>query len=217
MEIKKHNSAADKLRSQSGASLLIAMVIFLVACFVSTVIISAAFTSAKRTYDDKGEKESYLAINSAGRFISESIKNSSVERISESVDSGEPVLSYKGKGKLGAVLAPMVEEVDKLQDSSSKTFGLDISVSQDLVSGCAVELTMHVGDDDESEEYYRINGTIKSEDVSNMHKIYFTAWIPTSSSDTEETSTTSGSVITVKRKLKWSKVELTTHDGTTEG
>ncbi len=68
------NAAGKKLRSQTGASLLIALLYFLTAATVGAAALTAAATNAGRLARNRREQQDYLAVASAARLIEEDFR-----------------------------------------------------------------------------------------------------------------------------------------------
>lgn len=64
-----------KLSSQRGASLLMALLYFLVAAMVGAVVLTAAVTNAGRVTRNKADQQTYLAVSSAVLLAQEDLKN----------------------------------------------------------------------------------------------------------------------------------------------
>jgi len=69
------NAVKTKLRSQTGASLLIALLFFLVAMMVGAVVLTAAATNAGRLARNRQEQQNYLAVSSAARLVKEDFRD----------------------------------------------------------------------------------------------------------------------------------------------
>ena len=65
-----------KLRSNSGASIILVLILFLICVMVSSVIVMAASTGASRNANRKRQQQGYLSITSAVEFIVEEINAS---------------------------------------------------------------------------------------------------------------------------------------------
>lgn len=59
----------DKLKNESGASFIIALVFFLICTLVAAVIIMAASANIERTAQQKEEAQAYLALSSASQLL----------------------------------------------------------------------------------------------------------------------------------------------------
>ena len=67
----------QKLAGRSGASILIALIVFLVAAMVSVVMIDTAVTALKRVHDDEIREQAYLSVGSASKLIASCLQESS--------------------------------------------------------------------------------------------------------------------------------------------
>ena len=63
----------EKLHSRTGASLLIALLFFLVAMTVGAVVLTAASANAGRIQKNRQEQQNYLAVDSAAELVKEDI------------------------------------------------------------------------------------------------------------------------------------------------
>ena len=63
----------EKLHSRTGASLLIALLFFLVAMTVGAVVLTAASANAGRIQKNRQEQQNYLAVASAAELVKEDI------------------------------------------------------------------------------------------------------------------------------------------------
>lgn len=63
------NAAQKKLKSRSGATILMALLFFLVAAMVSAVIISAATTATKTLKTRRDNQQAYLTCSSAAEYL----------------------------------------------------------------------------------------------------------------------------------------------------
>lgn len=105
-----------KLRSERGASLLMALVLLLLASMVSAVILSAATSAAHRIRNDREAQQDYLTVSSAAEMIRDSIQADRYHRVvtittykddGETVHDPNPVydiVTQKPDGLLGAWL-----------------------------------------------------------------------------------------------------------------
>lgn len=67
------NAAKKKLKSGTGATILMALLFFLVAVMVSTVIISAATTAAQTLKARREHQQAYLTCSSAAQYIRDAL------------------------------------------------------------------------------------------------------------------------------------------------
>ena len=63
-----------KLRSERGASILMALVLLLLASMVSAVILTAATSAARRVRNDREAQQDYLTVSSAAEMIRDGIR-----------------------------------------------------------------------------------------------------------------------------------------------
>lgn len=63
------NRIKAKLKSQTGASILIALMLFLVCAMVGSVVLSSAAGNADKMRNRRSEQQEYLSISSAARLI----------------------------------------------------------------------------------------------------------------------------------------------------
>lgn len=67
------NAAKKKLKSGAGATILMALLFFLVAVMVSTVIISAAITATQTLRSRREAQQAYLTCSSAAQYIRDAL------------------------------------------------------------------------------------------------------------------------------------------------
>ena len=65
----------EKLNSNSGASMMLALALMLVCVFVSSIILTAAASGASRNEERNAQQREYLAVSSAAEFLQENLKN----------------------------------------------------------------------------------------------------------------------------------------------
>ena len=209
-----------KIKNSKGASLLIALVVFLAASMVSVVIISASLTSIKRVKDDRIDKEEYLAVSSAARYFSSKIANTECKKTLDSVDvDGKPHYTYSPGDTVngfGTLLSDMLQKAEDLDSPSTdntrtltlNTLNLDGTVDADL-KGCQIELTIEKPTmgvdvditDSNGDKSYSITGTVLPLDVTEditYRRVYFNVWLTS--------KTTSDNVTT----YKWGGVKMST-------
>lgn len=68
---------AQKLQDRRGASMLMALLLFLVAAMVSAVIIAAAVSARSRVASDRAQQQTYLTVSSAAELLRGSIESGS--------------------------------------------------------------------------------------------------------------------------------------------
>lgn len=65
---------SKKIKSQTGASILMAMVLFLICGFVAAVTLGAAATNAQKYTNQRQQQQQYLAVSSCARLLEESLE-----------------------------------------------------------------------------------------------------------------------------------------------
>ena len=67
----------EKLKSERGATMLMALLLLLVAVMVSAVIVSAAVTATASLRTDRAQQQVYLTVSSAAELLRDSVLNGS--------------------------------------------------------------------------------------------------------------------------------------------
>ena len=222
-----------KLNSNQGASLLIALLVFLVASMVSVVIVSASLTAVKRVRDDQDEIANQLAVNSAARLVADCITESGFtvtkttttlpapdENPNPSPTSNE-TLSYVGaetgpdswRVPWGQLLYRLYDpaSLNPLQDTTLEITA-PTSSGTEVMPDCIVTLRMDstsIGQQ-ESSKTYPVNGKITTK-TADGPTVYLTAYIA-SLQTYEDTKSTpdEGTVNTKITYYKWTDTELST-------
>ena len=68
---------AQKLNCRRGASMLMALLLFLIAAMVSAVIITAAVSARSRVASDRAQQQTYLTVSSAAALLRDSFEGGS--------------------------------------------------------------------------------------------------------------------------------------------
>lgn len=69
----------EKLHSESGASILIALLLFLVCCMVAASILAAAMSNAGKSRSNRAEQQKYLTLSSAIQLVADEIQEAKYE------------------------------------------------------------------------------------------------------------------------------------------
>lgn len=64
----------EKLHSESGASILLALLLFLVCCMVAASILAAVMSNAGKVRSNQAEQQKYLTLSSAIQFVADEIE-----------------------------------------------------------------------------------------------------------------------------------------------
>lgn len=175
----------NKLNSETGASLLIALLFFIISAMVSVVIVSAASTAVKRLQNDNTVEQEMLSINSGARLIEEQIENVSCSRIEVEVyEDGvykETLTSYTAdvSSPLSVCFKKCISRIDSFEaDQLSSKITLthpDIEGSH-ILENVYFQFLMIYDEGDVSESSkYSITGTIGYGDASIKRQVYFNA------------------------------------------
>lgn len=168
-------SIREKLNSNSGASILIALILFLVAAMVSAVVISAALSGAQAVYSDKTENEQdYLNVSSAARIIGKSIEGTTCTIVKTEVKSedGTPTSSNINttiEGTLGELLT------DAANNPLEHSLVIAPQISGDAgaaLARCTFVFSMKVVDDGTEKERYILEGKVKASGHDQVVYVY---------------------------------------------
>lgn len=78
-----------KLNSRTGASIVVALLFFLLCLTVGAVVLTAASANAGRVKRIEGEQQAYFAVRSAAELLRDEVKGSSFDALYEAYASGE--------------------------------------------------------------------------------------------------------------------------------
>ena len=138
----------DKLKAESGVSLLYGLVFLLVAVMVSSVILQMAVTMVQRVHNDQVQEQNMLSVRSAGNVVARLLDETTFEVVRTMTDDDEPVIEVTGQGPLSDVLEPKMEEAvvaaldpeGSLSVSSGDDFSFPLEVSFNGQSGAGAAL-----------------------------------------------------------------------------
>lgn len=143
----------SRISREDGASMLVALLFFLIATMVSVVILTASVTTARRVADDRAHEQEGLSVGSAARVVRGMLAESSVtvtwsgtpvEGSEGSYTWSDPVV--EGSGRLGGLLSGVVDEVVRtgsLVSESSPAWreaAIDVSWDDERLERCKVRL-----------------------------------------------------------------------------
>ena len=201
-----------KLKSEKGASILVALIIFLTAAMISMVILSAAVTGVKTVHNDAVRQKESLSISSAAKLLSKCIAESSVTitTVTTEVEGEEPetTITYQTTGSLGESLRQILDDLPL-----RTTHEFVVALDAENVCKFAFEVNP-AGSYEDPTDPYKIKGIVQQE--GGEQNVYLTAWIPStptpviSTQQIEEEHKTITTSVTV---YKWNKVELSTTGG----
>lgn len=172
-----------KLRSRRGASILIALLLFLLCAFVGSAVLTAAYQSVSRTPAAQQEQQAYLGASSAALLLRDALVGQSVQlqQISQQVytlfDDGttqeEDASTWRqlARGYTG-LLAPVSQEALKVFQGTATGAPYKLSFSLDgypQLSGVQGELSMSGGADDS----YTLTALVWDENGGNHLELAF--------------------------------------------
>lgn len=211
----------NKIKSNRGVSVTIALILFLVAAMVSAVIISAALTSFKSVHKEIDTQQNQLAVSSAARTIGEGLRHSSVIKTEVEVwgkdkegnviePSSTVTFSYTGP------LGPFLAEAMKIETPETHTMSIDSGAGAEGPDPCAFDFEIIPVSPKDPEEKYTMNGTVEldrsNKNYENGPRIYLKAYC--SYQETTATDHPQGedekNITTHTEKWKWNTVWLNT-------
>ena len=121
----------QKLNSQRGASILIAMVFFLLCLTVGAVVLTAATANAGRLASRRQEEQNYLTVSSAARLLRDELAGAEFQVVTTSVymPDDEGVAGETSTDAVGLLepFAAQAREVSEGTTPASRTFQIDAS------------------------------------------------------------------------------------------
>lgn len=206
-----------KLHSNSGASMIMALLLLLVGIVTSAVIISAAMNAALSIKEEKGQEQAYLTVSSAAELIRDELENgnSNYKKIQTDVTTtnwwGQSSTKSTTEEKVGdGVLGTVIQAAVKYLDSYPKeTFHKNYTVSSGNLEDVSAEL--FIKKSTEEEEKYSLTIWFSGGKDSSQCKMALTmdGLIETTTSSTENhgySSTTKTQITTTT--VSWSNARL---------
>ncbi len=206
-----------KLHSNSGASMIMALLLLLVGIVTSAVIISAAMNAALSIKEEKGQEQAYLTVSSAAELIRDELENgnSNYKKIQTDVTTtnwwGQSSTKSTTEEKVGdGVLGTVIQAAVKYLDSYPKeTFHKNYTVSSGDLEDVSAEL--FIKKSTEEEEKYSLTIWFSGGKDSSQCKMTLTmdGLIETTTSSTENhgySSTTKTQITTTT--VSWSNARL---------
>ena len=206
-----------KLHSNSGASMIMALLLLLVGIVTSAVIISAAMNAALSIKEEKGQEQAYLTVSSAAELIRDELENgnSNYKKIQTDVTTtnwwGQSSTKSTTEEKVGdGVLGTVIQAAVKYLDSYPKeTFHKNYTVSSGELEDVSAEL--FIKKSTEEEEKYSLTIWFSGGKDSSQCKMALTmdGLIETTTSSTENhgySSTTKTQITTTT--VSWSNARL---------
>lgn len=137
----------EKLHSRTGASMLIALLFFLVAMVVGGVVLTAASTNAGRVERNRREQQNYLAVASAAELVKEDIAGEPAAAFTAAYRKTVVDTFYPAEyNELGELVSPSYTTRDtSYQFETGETYGAKMENSA-LMPGLLEELKRIYGD-----------------------------------------------------------------------
>ncbi len=205
-----NEKAILKKLNNRGASMVVALVVFIVCSFVALAIVNSAILNAQRTMAEKREEIAYAATTKAMDLIRECIKDDASYRYEAGVSSTQPTdpnepIIEGFDNKLGETIKLMADSVAAGGGKTTKTITFSSAGVEDKLKGTLKgRITMYPS------YTITIDVYIKGNSGSALADYPLTLTIPGSSEivkeDTLGTKTNVGSYTTKDIKyISWSK------------
>lgn len=180
----------NKLASERGVSMLVALLFFLVAFMVTVVILDASVTTVKRLSDERDQEQNYLTVTSAARLIRQCLEESTCTITETKVtktnhDSGDEVsntasVTYSSTGAYGSVLEKIVRaayEDPFASDPTTYKSGdnvLRVHIDDPNLSDGVLTFTLEAEDENDNVIHfaYKLSGIIGTDDDQNDQIMY---------------------------------------------
>lgn len=96
----------QKLKSKRGASIILALVFFLICAVVGSIVLASASSNAGRLSHMRDEQQAYLTVSSAAKLVREELEGQRYTVVATSVDEVAPIYEYPqvATGSLAAMM-----------------------------------------------------------------------------------------------------------------
>ena len=169
-----------KLNNTDGASILIALLLFLVAAMVSAVIISTAMSAFKTVHEDFDREQDYLSVSSGAKVLSKCLEDTTVTVKKETTTNSKTNTSttettYTHEGVLGAYMAKAID----LGVANERTLTVSFDTSQlssdakKALCNCEFIFKLTPMDPEDPDGPMTVKGTVTAPGCSQ--KIYISA------------------------------------------
>ena len=191
----------QKLKSENGASFLLALLAFLVAAMVCATIITAATSSVKRVHSDRESQQMQLAISSAAQLVRDTMGETQYRITNVTTTEKGTTKTETTKtatGVFASEIKSAINHVDEYQTDASAD-GMELSVSGTDLPVIDVSFVMSAVD---GAKRYELLFTLKAHDTGEV--LYL---IMEPSSHTEDNTVTEKNN---KNETKTTTTEITT-------
>lgn len=212
-------SLKTKLSSRSGASILIALLLFLVAAMVSAVIISAAITALKSVHSSIENEQDYLNVSSAARLVGQGLSDTQCNvEITTKTINGVPQDAIPNKYKGSGTFGDLIEEAMESEMTAEYTWSIDLDgISGDekeALKTCEFTFKIEGTDIEDPENSYKIEGNVLS--PGGKQKVHITAWAVDKNDGSANGSSTNLDGVTTYKEYhdyKWEIVKIDSTGG----
>ena len=171
-------AALKKIQSNSGASLVMALLLILVGVMVSAVIIAAAVSSVQAQNQSRDEQKLYLEVSSAAELVRDELEGDECDCSSEvtnvytkrnsSKNWGDPSTTTKKKYGTGELFGSVIEEaLEYAETYTGSTFSKTYSIDAGDYNKVTAEVLLNKKTENDGEKY---NLTITFASEKDEHK-----------------------------------------------
>ena len=206
----------NKLNSRSGASIIFALLFFLVAAMVSIVILDASVTTAKRLSDDTVWEQDNLTLTSAGKLLKGCFADTTctVTTVTE-IASESTECTVTAQGPLAEILSVAVRKANDRSDAFSGTFTVSVDEESSVFKNVTVKYTIMpdqeelegIDNENHRKDSYKFSAELTLE--GSDQKMFLTAYRSIKQS---APATSDGEYLTKTDFIEWTSVTLSTKE-----
>ena len=167
-----------KIQSNSGASLVMALLLILVGVMVSAVIIAAAVSSVQAQNQSRDEQQLYLEVSSAAELVRDELEGGSCDCTSTKTQVykksyysskwGDPTTTTEKKYGTGELFGSVIKEaLEYAETYSGSTFSETYSINAGDYNKVTAEVLLNKKTENDGEKY---NLTITFASEKDEHK-----------------------------------------------
>lgn len=124
----------NRIRSNSGATILLALLFFLLCAMAGSIILSAGSAAAGRISGLKESEQAFYSVTSAAQVMRDEIEGQEFQAYTE--DGGKPIYTVEPDSKIAKILMSAVKAVyEDNQSKAEETFTIRPQDSQKNVLG----------------------------------------------------------------------------------
>ena len=149
----------NRIRSNSGATILLALLFFLLCAMAGSIILSAGSAAAGRISGLKESEQAFYSVTSAAQVMRDEIEGQEFQAYTE--DGGKPIYTVEPDSKIAKILMSAVKAVyEDNQSKAEETFTIRPQDSQKNVLG-TVTANLTMTDDYKIEITFNIESSEK--------------------------------------------------------